>query len=266
MSSELAIEQFGPQLETLRQDCEGVLTVHNTERELIYGRVDLVTPANSEWQILEGATPSSYGSDDLVAEAIVMDHEDDEDKIAAARSGVEEYTANNITLETDRPNTICHVVDRLIVQPQDANNDGGHVGIAEVYDPSANEFVTVTTVAINGTSSYLQARITTHRGRLDDISFVEINEEDQAIMDRCNEVFGPNSLAATLIEGGYRMSLDYHLDEIRQGAEGIVPEDVLNDLLTQVRERAAINERTRLGFNGVTEERIARLREFIADL
>lgn len=268
MSSELAIQQYGPQLTELRQACEGVLVVTSYNRELIYGRFDLRTPANSEWQILEGGTQAEAETwqDGQTAEALVMDFEDNEDKIAAARSLADQHVGS-LTFEADYPdNDICHVVDRFTAQPQNDFNAGGHVGISEMYDPGGNIFITVTNIGINGVSSYMQACITTLRGKINEVVIVELDEEDQAVMDRCGEVFGKNSAAAALIEGGSLGNVDITLHEIREGAEGIVPEAELDDLLVKVRERTAKNERERLGFNGVTEERLTRIREFIADL
>lgn len=274
MSSELAIEQFGPQLTELQRDCEGLLTVDNLSRELVYGYEDLRDPLGSRWQILEGAEETSALPEigEPVAEVVVMDHEINEDRIAAARSGVEEFIVAQTPRREDLEHSTadvpraCHVVDRFHSQPMNAHNDGGHVGVAEIYDEHGNEYITVTTIGINGVASYVQARLTSTDGEIREVSIVELDAEDMAVFDRCAEVFGQNSAAAALIEGGYLRTLDHELEEIRRGAEGIVPEDVLDDLLAAVRDRAAKNERARLGFNGVTEERIARLREFVADL
>lgn len=268
MSSELAIRQYGSQLAELRQACEDVLVVTSHNRELIYGRFDLRNPANSEWQLLEGRTQTDAETwqDGQKAEVVVMDFEDDEDKIAAARSIAAEQVGY-LTFEADYPdNDICHVVDRFTAQPQSDFNDGGHVGISEMYDPGGKLFITVTNIGINGLSSYMHAHITTVRGEINDVIFVELDEEDLAVVDHCKEVFGQNSAAAALIEGGSLGNIDIILDKIREGAEGIVPEAELDDLLAKVRERTAKNERERLGFNGVTEERLTRIREFIADL
>lgn len=261
MHSELAIAFFGPQLEELQQQCNAAVGVGQPNRELVYGYADTANPINNRWCLLEGQSASGDPA---------VDRDNNEEKIASAQSEVHNYLASlapHQGLPAARLTDPYHVVDRFVALPLNHYNEGGDVGVVEVYTAAGEEYFSAATIGVRGVATYLQAIIISQSGAIKEVVLNELDKEDLSVIEACEEVFGHNSIAAALVQGGVdEETLFVNLAKISSSAHDIVPKEELDSLLARVHACARKNSRAQTNTRAITENRITRLRNFIEHL